>query len=367
MTDERPNPALPMWSLPLFGALAVLAGLAPWFATGARLPLQNLWEQETLPADMPLVAVPLSQYELGTVLAMFVVGGVLAGLVVRTSTSGAEQARPVDRSNRANRADRLEHARRTGDAPYATGATPSRIRGRAAWAAGIGAGIVLAAVIIQSALVVAGGLREGPLAGSYLALAVAWSVLCALVALTLLGLIARAPRPGATIGWAVAAAPIATWVGLWLRPALVGYSDGPSSPLGLAITALRWLPAIVLGVALAWCGLRRRVSTTVAWLVSLAVLWIMPAALTGLTYIAGYRRPGDAWELLSSGLQVFGMALAPNLAGPPVLLALAIGLVGAAGVAVARRARRRSAAPDPDAPAPAGVAGWQHDNERNVR
>lgn len=343
MSAERPRPAIPTWSLPLLGALAVIAGLAPWLATGARLPLQNLWEEQTPPGEMPLVALPISQYELGSILAMFVVGGVLAGLIVRTSA---------------------------GDDHDASRAASSRSRFGGAFATGLGAAIALAAVIVQPALVVAGGLRAGALAGGYLTLAVAWAVLCGLVALALLGLIGSAPRPGATIAWAVAAAPIGTWVGLWLRPSLVGYPDGPTSLVGIAMGSLRWLPAIVVGVALAWCGLRRRPSTLVAWLISLAVLWITPAALTGLTYIAGYRRPGDAWELLSSGLQVFGMALAPNFAGPPVLLALAVGVAGAVTALAVRRARSRRQHDDagpPGAGTPRGTAGRPRENERMYR
>lgn len=72
---------------PWFSLLAAVAASAlmlfpPWVG-GARLPLQNLWHEQTMPDDMPFALLPLSQYYAISIFGMVVLGGVLAGLVVR--------------------------------------------------------------------------------------------------------------------------------------------------------------------------------------------------------------------------------------------------------------------------------------------
>jgi hypothetical protein len=47
------------------------------------LQLQNLWAAEVLPAQMPVSFLPLSQYELTTLVALLTVGGAIAGFTVR--------------------------------------------------------------------------------------------------------------------------------------------------------------------------------------------------------------------------------------------------------------------------------------------
>ena len=64
----------------LVGVVAVVIGLLPWLVTGARLPLQNLWATQTLPEDMPLVLLPLSQYFVTVVIGLLVVGSGAAAL-----------------------------------------------------------------------------------------------------------------------------------------------------------------------------------------------------------------------------------------------------------------------------------------------
>ena len=65
------------------GLAAGLLGLAPWLITGARLPLQNLWGAQVMPAQMPLALLPLSQYDSTTLVALMVMGGASAGFAVR--------------------------------------------------------------------------------------------------------------------------------------------------------------------------------------------------------------------------------------------------------------------------------------------
>lgn len=57
--------------------------LFPSWVGGGRLPLQNLWHAQTMPEDMPFALLPLSQYYAINIFVMLLLGGVIAGLVVR--------------------------------------------------------------------------------------------------------------------------------------------------------------------------------------------------------------------------------------------------------------------------------------------
>lgn len=57
--------------------------LFPSWVGGGRLPLQNLWHEQTMPEDMPFSLLPLSQYYALSIFVMLLLGGVIAGLVVR--------------------------------------------------------------------------------------------------------------------------------------------------------------------------------------------------------------------------------------------------------------------------------------------
>src|SRR3982750_3856529 len=65
------------------GAGAAIIGLLPWLMTGARLPLQNLWAANTLPAQMPIGLLPFSQYAATELVAVLVVGAAIAGIAGR--------------------------------------------------------------------------------------------------------------------------------------------------------------------------------------------------------------------------------------------------------------------------------------------
>lgn len=301
MTDRPtlPRLLLPAWAYPLVGIGAVLVGLLPWIRAGLRLPLQNLWASPTLPADMPLVLLPLNQYYLGTVLALLVTAGLVGGVVARA-------APPAHRA-------------------LSGGLTVA------------GAFLAMTLACVQSALVLADGLAEDQRSGTYLTLVVLWAALSALGGLLILALLVRAPRAGATVAVALAAPAVGTWA-----KALVAPSIALASPVVQTVVEyLRWLPAVLVGLALAWCGLRTS-GRVAAWVMSLVLLWVLPAVLTAINYVAGYRASEDLLESLGAGLDVLGAALAPSLAGPPVALALAIGLVGSVLIwlALAVRARR---------------------------
>jgi len=67
----------------LFGIAAAALGLLPWLVTGLTLPLQNLWNVDTLPADMPRTLLPFSQYAVTLIVGLIVVGSAIAGGIAR--------------------------------------------------------------------------------------------------------------------------------------------------------------------------------------------------------------------------------------------------------------------------------------------
>src|SRR5699024_12003560 len=91
---------------------------------------------------MPLVLLPLSQYYLGTILALLVTAGLVGGVVAR--------------------------------------AAPPSHRALSGGFTVAGAFLAMVFLCLQSALVLAEGLRADDSAGTYLTLVVAWAALCSL-------------------------------------------------------------------------------------------------------------------------------------------------------------------------------------------
>lgn len=296
-----PRLLLPPWAYPLVGIGATLVGMLPWFRAGLHLPLQNLWATPTLPEDMPLALVPLNQYYLDAILGLFVTAGVAGGLVAR--------------------------------------AAPPAHRALSGGLTAAGAFLAIAFACVQSALVLADGLvKEDDRTSTYLALVVAWAALSGLAGLLVLILLARAPRAGATVAVAIAAPAVGSWTQMLFAPTI-----GLASPaMQTTVGYLHWLPAVLVGVALGWCGVRTS-GRIGAWVMSLALLWVVPAVLTVIGYMAGFRASGGVLESLGSGLDLFGLLLAPDIAGPPVLFALVIALVIAVSISIAVSIQARRA------------------------
>ncbi|MDD1476062.1 hypothetical protein [Arthrobacter sp. H16F315] len=273
----------------LIGLLAGILGLAPWLITGARLPLQNLWGSQLLPGQMPLALLPLSQYEATTLVSLMTTGAAAAGLAVRRWS-------------------------------------PARRR-LVTWCAAGGVLLVQATAAIQAFNVVGEGLAPGALSRLYLAGLLA-GVLAAIAAglVLLLLLAARSPALVA-LGVGLAAVPFVSWV----ASAAAEVAGVGNAPVWLTLL-WRWFPAVLVGVALAWCGLRPAVRAVV-WAVDLGLLWVVPAGFTAVSSVLGTRvLGGDLQEMSAMGKQVFAAALGPaGGAGPKVLLALAIALLGAFG------------------------------------
>lgn len=288
------------------GVAGAVVGLLPWLVTGARLPLQNLAADQST-TDTPFALLPFSQYFLTSIVALLVVGGASAGIAGRSLTA----RRP-----------------RFG-------------------AAALVGGVVLVQVVasVQATVVTVASLEDSARTALYAGLVVGVIVVSLAMSLLVLLLIALAPVAGATIALSLAALVSASWIGVALRDVM---TVAPYELVQPILSVLRWLPAVLVGCAIAWCGFRTA-GRVAAVVVSLAALWIGPAFFTAASSAAGTRvlaaYPG---EMAEYGIRVFVSALTmPELALPPLLVAV---IVGAAGSVLLRRLRRR----DPKTPSPAG-------------
>lgn len=299
--ETRPAP-LRVWIPPFLGVAAAVAGLLPWLVTGMRLPLQNLWATDTMPDDMPVVLLPFSQYALAPVAALIVTGAAVAAI--------------------AARATRRRQPR---------GGVPA-----------IFIGLVATQVIAaaQTATVVRGGLAERGESDLYFAAVLAVTVLAVLVGAAVFWLVAAAPRAGALLGLAVAA----ILFGPWLGDLLVPMGTVPVDWVGALAGWTRWVPSILIGIAIAWSGIRT-IGRIIAAVASLLLLWSAPALITGVSSAAGSRVLAEhPAEMLDYAVRVTGMALfLPELALPPLVVAVA---VAAAGLVIRSLLRRRRRADD---------------------
>ena len=289
-----------LWSV-LIGVLAAILGLGPWLITGARLPLQNMWAAGTAPDQMPVSLLPLSQYELTTIVALLTVGGAAAGLAVRLWS-------------------------------------PARRR-LAVWCAAAGVLGVQFTATVQSFTVLDGGLAAAAMARLYFAGLLAGVV--ASLAASLVALLLFSSTSRALVAWGVGlvAVPFGSWLVEWV----VGFVGATNIPAAVPSVA-RWIPAVLVGCALAWCGVRTW-PRAVVWLADLALLWVVPALFISVNYVLGTRvAAGDVQEMLLMSRQILAATLGPaGGALPTVLLALAIAAAGLGARSVL--ARRRPAVP----------------------
>jgi hypothetical protein len=283
-TTDSDNTLHLLWFVAM-GAAAALVGLLPWLITGARLPPQNLWATPADPDQMPVALLPFSQYRLTVIAGLLVTGSAIAGVV-----------------GRATRERQSHHSLRM----LLLGV--------------LGVQIVAA---VQTTAVVMNGLERSDWADLYLAALVAVTAVAMLTGVLVLLLIAKSPVPGAVIALAIAALAAGSWVS-----ALVSSLGANDLTLWL-LSLVRWVPAVVVGAALAWSGFRS-VGRVVAAALAILILWIGAAAFTAVSAAAGTRvlasRPA---EMLDYGLGVFNMGLwIPELVLPPLMLAAAIGVLG---------------------------------------
>ncbi|MFB7249295.1 hypothetical protein [Microbacterium sp. NPDC056234] len=288
MTEAPPaSAATPSRLLPFaIGVAGAVLGLLPWVVAGT-LPLQNLWATEVMPEAMPFVLLPLSQYSVTMLFSLVLLGGVFAGVAVRVAR---------------------------------------RRRALSLWPAALGVAFVHVFAALQSFLVLAGGLGlAGGSAGSravlYFGGLLGGTIVAALMAQLGLWMTSRSSVAMSPFGIALAAVPFAGWVTRWF-----GAFAGPMGPPPFISLVGYWLPAIIVGAALVWCGVRPP-SRLVVWTVALLSVWVVPALFTAIGYGLGMRvLQGNLADMAEASVQLFPLALAEMWW--PAVLAAAIAVVG---------------------------------------
>ena len=287
MESETPPVRGRFWPSLLIGAAAAAVMLFPSWVGGGILPLQNLWHEQTLPDDMPFSLLPLSQYYAINIWVMLLLGGVVAGLVVRFAGR-----RWMLRPGPAALGVLLVHLIVTLQAFAVLGAGLGLCDGTA------GAREVL----------YFGGMLGGVVAGILLAQLGLW-------------LTSRRSVGPVALGIVLAAVPFANWIGT----AITAFTTYMGYPQFIA-DVLRWLPAVIVGVTLAWCGVRP-IGRLGVWVVGLLSVWIVPALFTAIMYALGSRVfDGDLGMMAEAGTQVFPQAVA--VLWQPAVVALVIGVIG---------------------------------------
>ncbi|MDR6611927.1 hypothetical protein [Leifsonia sp. 1010] len=317
MSSSRPGPTAMREerraeSLVMGGALGFASGvigLLPWLLKGGRLPLQNLWQTETRPDAMPYALLPVSQYSATTLLVLLLVGGVVAGGATRL-------------------------LRRTG-----------RVE---AWSVSVGLLLLQVAALLQAFIVVADGLgigRPGVDSRSllYFTGMLGGTIVSVMLAQALFWLISRRSVGPAALGLVLAAVPVTSWI--------VGAITAVVDPYAAALvigSVFRWLPAVIVGAVLGWCGVvpLRRLGV---WVAGLAALWVTPALFTAVSNALGMRvLDGDLREMAQIAVKIFPAVLDIGV-GPVILAALLGAAIVVVRWAVARGGRRSEALADPDA------------------
>ncbi|MET4059464.1 hypothetical protein ABIB35_000995 [Arthrobacter sp. UYP6] len=293
-TRHQPTAVVILIALAL-GIFSGLAGLAPWIGTGRVLPLQNLWAVETLPDDMPLTWLPLNQYMAIRLVALMVFGGMVAGLALHWWA-------PI--------------RRRT-----------------ALWSAVTGMLVVQVSATVQSFNVLDEGLEPGSMSELYsdgLLAGVAAAILVAVLVLLAVGSRSTAL---VALGIGAAAVPTGSWLLAW------GEVFWPPFDLPAAVPQLaQWFPAVLVGLALAWCP-PNRIGRAAVWVLDLALLLTVPALFDAVAGALGTRVfRGDLVQMQESAASTFAAGLGAPEAVGAVLLAAAVGVTGAAIRALVRRA-----------------------------
>ncbi|MBB5598763.1 hypothetical protein [Neomicrococcus lactis] len=297
---SSPSRLLPVISGLLIGLIGVAIALTPHLLSGGLMPLQNMWIRETLPENMPFSLLPLNQYYLLRLVGVLAFAGTFAGCV-------SHFIFPVRRRS------------------VALGAV-----------LGVALGLVVA--LAQSFWVLAQGLSIAVSASS-IAVIYFWGLLTGMICFSILALVATyvfaigSPTPSA-IWWALVAAPLTSWVTSWAT--IAGPIPGDSTWLGYIS---RFLPAIIVGLALAWYGVRPAARLLV-WILDLALLFFIPITATAVQSAVGMRvLQGQVSEMLQYGIEVFRAQLTPN---SPQLWVLGVALIIAiVGTVVRVRGSRR--------------------------
>ena len=294
------EPRAGAWAMALpVGILAAMVGLLPWWVSGARLPLQDLWESTVRAAAMPLTLLPFSQYFVVLIFALLVVGAAAAGI----------------------------------------GGRVLRVGGWGVLLLVAGVLLVQISATAQTALVVREGLQQRLESTLYVSGLTAGSGLSILIGIIVTVLIARAPRAGALIGLTIGAIGMASWTSALIDPARIG--DGPLTAL---LVIVPWITPVLTGIAIAWSGIDTA-GRVLSALFALVLVWVAPAVTTAIVSALGSRtllRSGG--DVVDYGIEVFQLALlTPELALRPIIATAVVAAIGLlVRLLVARRRRRHS-------------------------
>lgn len=291
----------------LIGMGSAVAALLPWIITGMRLPLQNLWGSDTLPDGMPVALLPFSQYYVAALASLLIIGWVIAGVIGRGR--------------------------------------------KAPWTLIVGVLLAQVIALIQTAVVVGRGLSDRAASTIYLVGITSGAVVAMVLGIVLFILFVRAPRPGVVIAVSLAAIAASVWLDALFTP--IGHFSVSSPLTDIARATAQYLPAIVVGLAIAWAGVNT-VGRVVAAVGALLVTWVGSTAVLAATVVLGTRViAGQPAEMVEYGVSVFKTALVSE-GGPlwvGLIAALSAFLSVVARLAVSR-ARPGSRAPTPQRPHP---------------
>jgi hypothetical protein len=278
-TDEY---RLDAWTSLGVGVAAAMVGLIPWLVHGMQLPVQNLGVRMTGPGDV--VLLPYSQYSLIEAAALIVVGAAAAGIASRAV---------------------------------------------AVWFRFVMLGMLIAQTlaVMQTTAVVVAILQPRMESVVYLGVLVAVAVLAMAMGFGVAVLVARAPRAGALIGLAVAAVLADAWMSGLILPFV--------SPLSSSVTDvlmwLQWTSPVLVGAAVAWCGVGS-IGRAVAAIGALLILWLGSASVTAVSAAAGMR----VLARRLPDLFAYALAVFESAATEPVLVLRSLGIaVGTAVVGLA--------------------------------
>ncbi|NNC11372.1 hypothetical protein HII28_05705 [Planctomonas sp. JC2975] len=281
--EEDPRSSF-WWAWLIVGIVVGALGLLPWLLSGMALPVQKLWATHTSASDMPLALLPLGKNGLGDVVVMFLAGSAIAGFVGRLARTKLTQG--------------------------------------GFWALLAGVVLVQAVATAQAAFVLQAGVKHRIESTAYLSVIVLVALVAIIAGAGILALIARAPRAGALLGFALAALPFSEWLASYTT--LTSLSR--MQLIGTEIDA--WLPAVIIAAAIGWSGMDT-VGRIIAALVALALVWIAPAINVAIGAVAASHALSSAPSVLARhGVAAFQSTLFEfSVLLPPLVLTVVVAAV----------------------------------------